>query len=140
MRYLIGLAALLLFLQPAFADKAATQSINTIRAAKGMPAISYSAKLEKIARGHASDMHKRGYFSHKGRNGSTVGKRAKRGGYRWCLVAENIAKGPKDLSAVMEGWRTSPSHYANLVRKGIREFALAREGDVWVMVLGSRKC
>lgn len=140
MRLLAGLFALLMLAQPVFANEAATKSINAIRAAKGMPAVSYSTKLEKIARGHASDMHKRGYFSHKGRNGSTVGKRAKRGGYRWCLVAENIAKGQKDIRQVMEDWRTSPSHYKNLVRKGIREFAVAKEGDVWVMVLGSRKC
>lgn len=140
MKYLLSILLLVFWLHPLHADPVATNTINTIRAGKGMPAIAYSDRLEKVARSHARDMMKKGFFSHKGSNGSTVGKRAKRAGYRWCLVAENIAKGQKDIKTVMESWRTSPSHYQNLVRKGIREFAVAHEGDVWVMVLGARKC
>jgi len=140
MRYLASLMALVIWVQTASADTAATASINAIRASMGMPALSYSNTLEKTARAHAADMNRKGFFSHKGSNGSTVGKRAKRAGYRWCLISENIAKGQKSLTEVMVAWRDSPPHYQNLVRGGISEFAVAQEGDVWVMVLGARKC
>ena len=140
MRLTTAILALTLMAAQASANEAATASINKIRAARGLTPVSYSEVLEKTALGHAKDMYSKGFFSHKGSNGSTIGKRARRAGYKFCIIAENIAKGQKSLEIAMNGWRDSPSHYANMTLKQVREYAVVQQGDVWVMVLGARKC
>lgn len=114
--------------------------VNAIRASAGRSAIARDATLDAVARGHANDMATRNFFSHTGSNGSNVGQRASRAGYRWCAVAENIARGQSSETAAIEGWRTSPGHYANLVGNKYRAFGLAQVGDVYVMVLGAKRC
>jgi len=132
--------ALILAASPLFAFGDATERVNAIRTAQGLSAIKVSRKLEKAAQAHATDMIKRGFYSHTGANGSSPGKRARRAGYRWCIVAENIAKGQKSLAQVMEDWRKSPSHHKNMTNRQMREYGLANAGDVWVMVLAARRC
>jgi len=85
-------------------------------------------------------MARRGFFSHHGSNGSTVGKRVTRAGYRWCSVAENIAKGFSSRQAVVEQWRISPGHYKNMTKRKVQEYGLAQVDDVWVMVLAAKSC
>jgi uncharacterized protein YkwD len=85
-------------------------------------------------------MASKGFFSHKGSNGSTVGKRTTRAGYNWCTVAENISKGFSNETAAIESWRTSPGHYRNMTKKKVKEFGIANVGDVWVMVLAAKRC
>lgn len=99
-----------------------------------------NATLEAAARAHANDMVQRNFFSHSGSNGSTVGKRVRALGYRYCIVAENISKGHRTQTAVMQGWANSSGHYRNMVNRKVSEFGLANVGDVWVMVLASRNC
>ncbi len=114
--------------------------INTIRAGANRPPLARSAALDAAARSHASDMASRSFFSHKGSNGGTVGKRTTRAGYRWCMVSENIAKGYRNGSTVIENWRRSPGHYSNIVSPKAKEYGLANVGEVWVMVIGAKKC
>lgn len=136
---MLRLVVILTFLAgPLFAD--VTGQMNAVRAKRGLPPISVSPKLQRAAEAHARDMMKNNYYSHRGRDGSTAGKRARRAGYRWCLVAENIAKGQKSVGQVMNDWITSPSHYKNITRRKIKEYGMARAGNVWVMVLGARRC
>jgi uncharacterized protein YkwD len=136
MKYLIHLAICVVLAAPAVADPAATQAINGLRASKGKPALTYSATLERAAQAHADDMARRGFFAHEGSNGSQVSDRVTAQRYKWCFVAENIAKGQRDLAQVMQGWTKSKGHYKNMVHKSAHEFGLARgEGNIWVMVL-----
>jgi uncharacterized protein YkwD len=120
-------------------DSASAQ-VNAIRAGANRPALKRSNALDAAARSHANDMASRNFFSHKGSNGATVGKRATSAGYRWCMVSENIAEGYRDQATVIEGWRNSPGHYTNIVSPKAKEYGLANVGDVWVMVLGAKKC
>ena len=112
---------------------------NAFRKSKGLAPLAISPVLEAVADGHARDMAARGYFSHKGKDGSTVGRRAKRKGYRYCLIAENIAQGQNSPAAVMKSWSASPGHRANMMQPKMREIGVARApGDTWVMVVGTR--
>ncbi|WP_299983892.1 CAP domain-containing protein [uncultured Ruegeria sp.] len=120
------------------ADILATNELNAFRGGQGFPALSYNPKLEQAAKSHAEDMVRKGFFSHTGSNGSDVGERVRKEGYEWCFVAENIAKGQHDLSAVMSSWAQSKGHRTNMLSRKAKEFALYEAADrTWVMVLAA---
>lgn len=115
--------------------------INKFRAQNGQAVIEVSPVLTKVAARHARDMSENSFFSHTGSDGSTIGERAGDAGYRFCIIAENIAKGQRSLSEALEGWRKSTGHRRNILLPKAREFAVVRgPGDVWVMVLGAQAC
>lgn len=124
------------FALPAHANSNATNAVNALRQAKGVPPVSYSAKLEAAALKHAKDMSRRGFFSHRGSNGSKVSQRVKAQGYKWCFVAENISKGEQTLNGAIRQWANSRGHYKNMMNRQARHIGLARApGNIWVMVL-----
>lgn len=119
----------------------ARSSINALRADRGVPGLSYSLQLEAAARAHAEDMAQAGFFSHTGSDGSNLGERVRNTGYRWCNVAENIAKGQRDLKQVMQSWQASRGHRKNMLNRKMTEFALYQApGHIWVMVLARPGC
>tara|TARA_R110000796_G_scaffold48598_2_gene116394 strand:+ start:1366 stop:1791 length:426 start_codon:yes stop_codon:yes gene_type:complete len=136
--FILGVVLTLATGSSGIADTQATQLVNSIRAANGRAGLVYSPKLEAAARVHALDMAKHGYFAHEGRNGKTVGDRVRNQGYEWCFVAENLAKGQRDLNQVMQGWAASPGHYKNLISNKAAAFGLAQgPGRIWAMVLAA---
>lgn len=143
MKYLFSaLVALTLSLTaaPVFANDAVISGINDIRKSKGLAPVVKNAKLMSIAKGHANDMVKRNYYSHRGKNGSTPGKRARRAGYRYCVIAENIGKGQRSSGQIVADWRKSPGHYKNIINRKVREVGAANAGDIWVLVVAATKC
>ncbi|WP_037227644.1 CAP domain-containing protein [Roseobacter sp. GAI101] len=137
-RLCLCVAVMVSFGGPGFANPEAMRALNDLRASKGVAPVVYSAKLEAAAQAHALDMAKHGYFAHEGRNGSSVGDRVKKQGFKWCFVAENLAKGQRDLNQVMQAWATSPGHYANLIHKKARALGLVEGPDrIWAMVLAA---
>lgn len=112
---------------------------NVFRAKSGLPPLAVSPVLEAVAEAHGQDMARKGFFSHRGSNGSTLGRRAERQGYRYCLIAENIAKGQKTPAEVMRSWTSSKGHRANMLQRRAREIGVIRTGvNIWVMVIGTR--
>ncbi|MBW4707529.1 CAP domain-containing protein [Roseobacter sp. YSTF-M11] len=123
------------------ADTAATEALNSFRAANNRAALSYSDLLETAALRHARDMAAWEFFDHRGSDGSDVAQRVSRTGYRWCVVAENIAKGQATLQEVMSGWANSRGHRRNMLSREVTEFALVEApGRIWVMVLAAPGC
>lgn len=115
------------------------QMVSGFRAQQGLGPVKTNPKLELAAERHAQDMARRGFFSHTGSNGSSLGQRAKRAGYRYCLIAENIAKGQKSAGEAMQSWMASQGHRRNMLHRRVREVGVARApGNVWVMVLGTQ--
>lgn len=140
MKQILALIFMLALPTGATANPAATGILNDFRADKRRAPVVYSQTLERVAQGHANEMAARGYFSHSGANGSSVGDRVKGAGYKWCFVAENIAKGQTSLGQVMTGWKQSKGHYQNMIHKKVVEIGVARGPDnLWVMVL-ARPC
>lgn len=114
---------------------------NDYRAQFGLPPLMISSALEGVAQSHGDDMGRHRYFSHTSRDGSDIGDRALRGGYRYCVIAENIAQGHRSSREVTRGWIDSPGHRANMLSDDVAEIGVTRgRGDIWVMVLGSRQC
>ena len=128
---------------PALADTVpgGIEALNDFRADQGLDPVTANAQLEQAAETHAADLARTGRFSHEGSDGSSVGDRAREAGYRWCFIAENIAKGQRSLPEVMTGWKNSEGHRRNMVAERATEAALIRgDQDIWVMVLGTPGC
>lgn len=108
--------------------------VNEYRSTQKRPALKYSPILAQTAQAHADDMLRNNYFSHKGKNGSTVRKRVSRAGFKGCYWAENIAFGQKTPDSVMASWMKSSGHNKNLLTKKATHFGVGYAGGYWVQV------
>lgn len=103
-----------------------------------VPALRWNGKLEQAALRHASDMADKGFFSHRGSDGSSMSARVSQAGYAWRAVAENIAWGYPDAASVVAGWKDSPGHCENMMSGDYSEMGAAQKEAYWVLDLGRR--
>lgn len=106
--------------------------------------LTYNAKLEAAAQGHASDMAARNYFDHVNTAGVTYSGRVSAAGYNWRIVAENIAAGQATAEEVVASWLQSPGHCSNILNPALRELGVgyatsrtAKYGTYWVQDFGT---
>ena len=116
--------------------KAAAQALNTWRQARGLSPLHRNPRLQQAAEVQSRDMARTGRMAHQGSDGSRVGDRAKRAGYTYSHVAENLAMTPFGIDSAMELWEKSPSHRQAMLRPDLRDFGLAQVGQYWTLVLG----
>lgn len=105
-----------------------------------------NATLQSVASAHAAEMARYSYFSHTGRDGSTVDSRATLAGYPWRHIGENIAAGQMTADAAVRGWINSPGHCANIMSPAYSEMGAAfvvspqsSMGVYWAQVFGSAR-
>ncbi len=120
--------------------------VNQYRATRGAPAVLACSSLSRAAQDHAADMRNRGYFSHRGENGSTFPERACDAGYlRGCgpttWMGEIIAGGNPTGVETLDQWVNSSGHRAILsssdfIVAGIGHACGGSFGHYWVMVFG----
>jgi len=108
------------------------------------PPLAWNARLDAAAQGHATDMATADYFSHTGRDGSTVADRVTRRGYLWRAVGENIAAGQRTADEAMEGWLKSAGHCRNIMSASFTELGTGTAtntasyyGVYWVQNFGA---
>ena len=117
------------FVHPVFAEtdtgRAATlilEATNRFRAAQGASPVDPQRQLAATARDFAGFMAKTGKFGHEA-DGAEPTARARRHGYDYCMVAENIgyqyrSRGFESeaqlAESFLEGWKRSPGHRRNL--------------------------
>ena len=112
-------------------------AINAERQAHGARPLVLDPRLARAAALHARDLARTGRLSHTGSDGSTMGERAERAGYRWSQIAENLADTRADTpSSVVEQWMRSAPHRKNLLGRAYRDLGVAHERRIWVIVLG----
>jgi uncharacterized protein YkwD len=106
--------------------------------------LNWNQNLAQAALAHSADMANRNYFSHEGKDGTEVGERAQRAGYRWRRIGENIASGQGSAQDVVAGWLSSPGHCANIMNPGFTDmgaaYALNQRSDLliyWTQVFGT---
>lgn len=104
---------------------AAERAINSYRAAKGLKAVRLNTQLITAAQAHSSDLAKNDRISHYGSDGSDAWERVRRTGYAPRLAAENVGTGQDTLAEVMDGWKKSKGHNANLLLADAREMGIA---------------
>ncbi len=90
-------------------------ALNAQRATNGRAALGADSRLAAAAQAHAADMAAKGFFSHRGSNGSTMAQRITAQGYGKCFMAENIASGQQGEAEVLTTWMNSPGHRANIL-------------------------
>ncbi len=148
---LLGLASVALAFDPLpplpnstgleFAEQVILESTNRERAAIGLPALKFDARLRAAARLHAQDMATRDFFAHDSDKAGfeTPTKRFHRAGGLDFGAGENIAynfESPNTTGAkLMFQWMNSPPHRAGILNReythiGIGVFA-ADDGRVY---------
>ena len=76
-----------------------------------------------MARAHADDMFKRGYFAHDTPEGVDPFQRMQNAGIVFGLAGENLALAPT-LEIAHTGLMNSPGHRANILRDGFRKIGI----------------
>lgn len=106
--------------------------------------VSWNPKLASVASNHSMDMATHDFLSHKGSNGSTVGKRVSAVEYAWRSVGENILGGRERSEEVVSVWLNSADHCANIMNPTFTEIGAAcfrdpssRYGTYWTAVFAS---
>lgn len=102
---------------PAMADPAeeVLALVNRARAAAGCGPLTMDAQLTRAATAHARAMARQNFFSHTGKNGSTLRSRARAAGYHGGALAENIAAGWTTPERTVERWLGSKGHRKNML-------------------------
>lgn len=117
-------------------------AINAERSQRGMAPLAPDPRLSDAALAHACDSAARNRMGHQGSDGSDLGDRVQRHGYRYRAIAENVAAGYPDPAAVVQGWMNSSGHRRNILTRNARDMGLglatARDGTLhWVLNLGT---
>ena len=123
-------------------SEAALAAINVEREQRGMAVLTPDPRLTEAALIHACDSAARNRMGHDGSDGSDLGDRVKREGYRYRAIAENVAAGYRTPTSVVQGWMTSSGHRRNILTRNARDMGLgiATAGDGtlhWVLNLGT---
>ena len=88
---------------------------NELRVSKGIAPLEENQTLNQVAYAKASDMMFQQYFAHVGPDNKNLRFWLAEAGYRFRVAGENLALGFNDAQEVVEAWKASPTHYANLV-------------------------
>ncbi len=99
--------------------------INAYRAKFNLPPLRIHPKLAQAAKVQAEDLAKHDRISHFGSDGSDIEERARRSGYVFHLIAENIGTGQNSTAEIIQGWQKSPSHNENLLLPDAEHMGIA---------------
>ena len=102
---------------------------NSLRLKSGLPKLSESPKLAASALYKAEDMADKQYFAHESPEGNRLTFFLDRAGYKYQSAGENLAIGYFDATKVLEAWKASPTHKANLLDKDFTQIGVgAKDG------------
>ncbi|MEP6693323.1 MAG: CAP domain-containing protein [Chloroflexota bacterium] len=119
--------------------------VNSFRAARGLARLAVSDTLTFASKWMATDMAVYDYFSHTSRDGRAPVQRMTDAGYPGpqTYTGENMAAGFASASEVLNGWISSPAHYAVLTNPNYRAIGVGRASSAagsyhtyWVMDVG----
>ncbi|WP_166244697.1 CAP domain-containing protein [Paenibacillus turpanensis] len=108
--------------------------VNQERAKAGLSSLSMNSELSRMAMDKAQDMYNNNYFDH---NSPTYGSpfdMMNSYGIRYNTAAENIAKGQRSATEVMNSWMNSQGHRANILNGSFSEIGVAYYNGEWVQV------
>ncbi len=88
---------------------------NEVRTSQGLPPLRYNNLLAQAAENKAKHMFTHDYWAHFG-GGKSPWDFILDSGYSYEVAGENLAKGFMYSESVVDGWKNSPTHYANLIR------------------------
>jgi len=99
-------------------------AMNRERAAYGLGPLRLNQTLSLAASDRIDDMFAKRYFAHVSPDGIQPFTWARKRGYRYSLIGENLAVGYRGTS-VVDGWMRSPGHRENILQRSFDEVGLA---------------
>ncbi|HJR44807.1 MAG TPA: CvpA family protein [Actinomycetota bacterium] len=89
--------------------------MNDERERRGLEPLAWCESCAEVARGHARDMYREGYFSHVDSRGSDPFDRMRQARIAYAAAGENLAVAPT-VEEAHRGLLASPDHRANMLR------------------------
>lgn len=116
-------------------------SVNTLRRARGAPALQLSAELNAAAATHSRDMSVQNRPWHFGSDGSSPLLRVQRSGYPGMMLGELISETYETELETLAAWMDRPDTRAVVLDPSARDMGLAFYQDTngkiwWTMVTG----
>ena len=99
--------------------------INAARAKEGCKPLKLNSKLMAAAQTHATNMAEKDFFGHSNKDGSKFSRRVKKQGYKYRMVAENIAAGQSSAKQVAYDWLGSSGHRKNIMNCKLKDTGIA---------------
>lgn len=96
------------------AEKTMLDLVNQERTKAGLKQLVYLQALQQLAREYATDMFKRGYFSHYNPEGKSPFNRMDADHISYVAAGENLALAP-NVTLAHQGLMNSPGHRANIL-------------------------
>ena len=114
------------FAREVLAGEAVNNLTNKARAGHGLPSLRTNRLLNAIAESRAKDMLEKQYFAHVSPTGQEAADIARKVGYPYKIIAENIAEGDFSTNREMvDGWMQSPGHRKNILSREVEEIGVA---------------
>ena len=111
--------------------------VNQEREEAGCSPVTVDDRLASAAQDHSQDQADMKKMTHTGSDGSTVGERATRAGYRWGKIGENVASGTTSPERAMQLWMNSSAHRENILNCAFRHIGVGRVGGYWTQDFGT---
>ncbi len=102
---------------------AAASMISGYRGNNGLGAVTLDATLMRLAQEQSQAMAKRNMFDHAA--AGVLSKRLARAGLDPTMAVENIGAGYHTLAEAFSGWRDSPPHRANMLKREATRMGIA---------------
>jgi len=99
--------------------------LNAARKKAGCSPLKLNSKLMSAAQTHANNMAKKDFFDHSNKDGSKFSSRVKRQGYKYKMVAENIAAGQSTAKQAANAWLGSAGHRKNILNCKFKDTGIA---------------
>jgi len=99
---------------------------NNARMNQGLTTLEESPLLDAVAETRARDLLDKQYFGHVSPTGEEASHVARRVGYRYKIIAENLASGAFFANdKVVDCWMGSPGHRRNILSAQVREIGVS---------------
>lgn len=97
-----------------------------------LPPLAENSQLDAIAEERLNDLFAKQYFEHISPDGIGASDIAKKIGYQFLSIGENLALGNfKDDKAIVDAWMNSPGHRANILNAHYQEIGIAVKKDIY---------
>ncbi|MBE6664363.1 MAG: SafA/ExsA family spore coat assembly protein [Ruminococcaceae bacterium] len=110
--------------------------VNVERSKQGLKSLESDWQLSRIARYKSQDMKDKGYFSHTSPTYGSPFDMMRSFGISYRIAGENIAKGQKTPSEVVNAWMNSSGHRANILNKSFAKIGVGyvSNGHYWTQM------
>ncbi|MEG4812124.1 CAP domain-containing protein [Microcoleus sp. F8-D3] len=97
---------------------------NIERGKLSLSPLTLNTQLLNAAQTHTQNMAVQDFFSHTGKEGSSLASRISATGYQFSAAAENIAAGSSTPEQVVSSWMNSSGHRTNILNPNLKEIGI----------------